>query len=138
IGFMIAGRSDSPVSGLIALDVTPQPPLSAGMQESNKIAAAISRGAAQVASVDPEIASGALVRDIISTSSAIKERSRMINKPVLLIQGERSHAMSDAERLAFLEDMPHADVLMVDSGHLVARDQPEAVAAALRAFVSKI
>ena len=137
IGFMIAGRPSSPVNGLISLDITPQPPAAAGMQERAKIASAIYSGVPQVSSIDPEMASGSLVQDIISNSPILRMRAKNISSPVLLIHGLRSKAVGEIEQQAFLDDIPHADVVSIDSGHLVARENPKLVADKIKDFISK-
>jgi len=135
VGLMIAGRLDSPVDGLILLDVIPAPPETAGMREKSKIAAAISRGAAEVSSIDPAMVSGSLVENILLQSDFIRSQARQIQIPTLLIYGQLSHAIGEKELQSFREDVSHAEIISVNAGHLVARDRPEEVAKIIRAFI---
>ncbi|MEM7335936.1 MAG: alpha/beta hydrolase [Chloroflexota bacterium] len=137
IGFMIAGQKDSPVNGLISLDVTPHPPTAAGRQEGAKVASAISAGKSQVSTLDPKLASGALVKDILAQTSLIRKRAKNISCPVLLVQGRHSQAVGDKEIKTFRDDIPHAEIITLESGHLIARDHPKIVATLIEEFTAK-
>lgn len=137
VGLIIAGTADSPVNGLILLDVPTNPSQTAAQRESRKVADGIVRQVSTLAHVDPKVVSGELVQDILSDPSRIRNASQQISVPTMLIRGSRSLAVGEAEQLAFIEDIPHGRIETVEAGHLVARDRPELVAELIRAFLIK-
>lgn len=137
VGLMIAGAVNSPVDGLILLDVPTKPSLAAANREKRKVAVGIARNLLTASHVDPKVISGTLVEEIVFNTERIRQAARKVNVPTLLVQGLRSAAVREAEKLAFKEDIPHGEIRTVDAGHLVAQEQPESVAATIKIFLTR-
>lgn len=137
IGLMITGMPESPVDGLILLDVPTAPALLAAQRENQKIADGIARGVVSLAHVDPRLVSSTLVQDILADSARLRQAARNVRVPTLLIRGQRSPAVGEMEQAAFTTDIPHGEIKMVNAGHLVARDQPGFVADTIRTFLAQ-
>lgn len=76
-----------------------------------------------------------IVLDILSRAEPLREAARRLAVPALLVCGEHGVRQEDAERFSAL--VPHAQHAVVASaGHLVARDQPQALARVLLDFVA--
>jgi pimeloyl-ACP methyl ester carboxylesterase len=110
------------IVGLVLVDVVPDPNpqrVLEGLTES--------LGAA--------VGQSAIVREILGKAEALRAAARSLSVPTLLVRAEHSFGVrdDDAERFALL--VPHAaQVTVAASSHLVARDQPLALARELLAF----
>lgn len=80
----------------------------------------------------PIVGSGApLVEDVLSRAAQLRDAATVLDLPALLVRGGRS-LLTDDDVERFLTLVPHASVAVVpDAGHLVAKDDPAALAAAL-------
>ncbi|MEZ5417074.1 MAG: alpha/beta fold hydrolase [Vicinamibacterales bacterium] len=68
--------------------------------------------------------------------SAAERRQLMV--PVLFVFGRRDHLVGDPGRArALVEDVPEAEVRIVDAGHLMAAERPDEVNALLTAFFTE-
>ncbi|GAA2136998.1 alpha/beta fold hydrolase [Actinomadura napierensis] len=75
-----------------------------------------------------------LVEDILAQVPWLRRITAELDLPVLLVRGSSGSAVTDGDVDRFLRLAPHATVTRVrDAGHLVARDQPVALAEAVSA-----
>lgn len=136
IGLLLMGERSLPAAGLALLDLPTRPRSAPVRAIRERVATARSRGSKAIASVDPGFMDGTFVDDVMAESHRWWQAARRLQSPTLLIRGTRG-AMSGEMRRQFLEDIPHAEIAEVDAGHLVARDQPAAVAVLLQSFLNR-
>jgi pimeloyl-ACP methyl ester carboxylesterase len=78
-----------------------------------------------------------LIEDILGRAGQLRAAAAALRVPVTLVRGAASH-LNDAAVASFLSVVPSATVCVVEAaGHLVARDQPEALAEVLLGFVQQ-
>ena len=73
--------------------------------------------------------------DVLDEADRWRQAARRVHIPTLLLRGAHSTAVGSEQLSKFVEDLPHAEVISVDAGHLVARDQPEEVTQLLITFL---
>jgi len=135
VGLLLEGEGRARIDGLVLLDVPTAPAPDVAQRERSKIRAAQAQGVPAVASLDPAFLAGPFVDDVLDAADRWRQAARRVRVPTLLVRGRRSAAVGPDELSKLAEDMPHAEVISVDAGHLVARDQPEAVAQLLIKFL---
>ncbi|MFF4173537.1 alpha/beta fold hydrolase [Streptomyces sp. NPDC001744] len=103
------------VAGLVLVDVVPclEP----------------SRVRRLLASVDPLGAHTELVEDVLARVPRLRQVTAELDLPVLLVHGDHGSSLTDEDIEQLLRLAPHATVRPVQgAGHLIARDQPVALA----------
>ena len=135
VGLLLAGEGKARIDGLVLLDVPTCPAPEIARRERAKVRAAHSQGVAAVVSVDSAFLDGPFVDDVLNEADRWRQAARRVWLPTLLIRGRRSSAVGPDELSKLAEDIPHAEVISVDAGHLVARDQPDHVAQLLITFL---
>ena len=137
VGLLLVGEGRARIDGLVLLDVPTSPAPETALREQARIRAAQARGVAAVASVDPAFLAGRFVDDVLDEANRWRQAARRVHIPTLLLRGEHSIAVGSEQLSKFVEDIPHAEVVSVDAGHLVARDRPEEVAGLLITFLGQ-
>jgi pimeloyl-ACP methyl ester carboxylesterase len=118
-----ANAVESGLAALVLVDVVPDP-----NPEGTRVLLTQLLGAST--------AQSPIVLDILSRAEPLREAARRLTLPLLLVRGERGVREEDAAR--FTELVPHAQQAVVaNAGHLVARDQPQALARVLLDFVAR-
>jgi pimeloyl-ACP methyl ester carboxylesterase len=111
------GRPGVSAAGLVLVDVVPDPPPASTRRFLGSRAHA------------------PLVGDILGRAAQLRASTARLALPVMLIRGGEGSPMCDADELRLKTLLPHADVTTIASaGHLVARDEPAALARALVGF----
>ncbi|WP_336082157.1 alpha/beta fold hydrolase [Nocardia sp. SSK8] len=103
------------VTGLVLVDVTPAP-------DADRIRGFLSAGGILDRYRD-------FVEDTFTHAARLRRIVAELDLPILLIRGGRGSTVTDDDAAALLRAAPHATVVSVpEAGHLVARDQPAALA----------
>jgi pimeloyl-ACP methyl ester carboxylesterase len=121
-----AQTHDAPsIAGLVLVDVVPDP-------NPERVDAGLTAALGQSA------ARSRLVLDILSQADALRDAARQLAVPTLLVRAEHSFGLHDDDAARFATLAPHAEQRTVEnSGHLVARDQPVALARLLASFLAR-
>jgi pimeloyl-ACP methyl ester carboxylesterase len=122
-----AGERDaSSIRGVVLVDVVPQ-------LDAERVRVGLT------AALGADLAQSSIVRDILGRTDELCDAARALTVPTLLVRAERSFGLTREAGERFRQLVPHAEeVVIQDSGHLVARDQPRALAEALLAFASQL
>lgn len=79
-----------------------------------------------------------IVDDILTRLPRLRETTARLDLPILLIRAGGASPITAGDSDRFLRSAPHATVITIENaGHLVARDQPRALAEALSATIAK-
>ncbi|MGW0523366.1 alpha/beta fold hydrolase [Crossiella sp. NPDC003009] len=106
------------VNGLVLVDVVPDP-------EPGRV-----RGFLDATGL-PETHTE-IVEDVLAQVPRLRQIAAELDLPVLLVRGDRDSPVTDADADRLRRLVPHAAVTRVrGAGHLVARDQPVALAAVI-------
>lgn len=121
-----AQAHDAPsIAGLVLVDVVPDP-------NPERVDAGLTAALGQSA------ARSRLVLDILSQADALRDAARQLAVPTLLVRAEHSFGLHDDDAARFATLAPHAaQHTVAHSGHLVARDQPDALARLLVSFLAR-
>lgn len=86
----------------------------------------------------PPLDQSPLVDDILGQADLLTQACKMVNVPLLLVvAGDGAITPGDIDRMkSRVEDFDFVRIL--DAGHLVARDRPDALSEALLAFASRL
>ena len=133
---MVAAGEGAAIDGLAMLDVPIVPALESVMFERRRIQAAARTGHASIASIDPRYIGGGLIEDVYKDIDRWKRAACRLTIPTLLIAGD-SGVVSTAELEQFRVHVPHGEIEQLQTGHLVARDDPNGVAAVLDRFLNR-
>lgn len=136
LGLIVAGEGRVPVAGLVLLDTPTRPRPESGLDERNRLAAAQARGTAALDSVDPALLHGTFIEDVVADLDRWQHAAQQLRIPVLLMTGEYSTVVGVQELETARKDLPQLEVVLVPSGHLVARDCPLEVARHLERFLA--
>ena len=118
------------ISALVLVDVTPDP-------DPGRVRAFLSRAIDQHPGL-ALIARPSLVADMLGQADEFRSKLLALELPILLVRGAASPGFRRDDVDRFLELAPHAEIAVVsDAGHLVARDNPAGLLAALRAFLAR-
>jgi pimeloyl-ACP methyl ester carboxylesterase len=80
----------------------------------------------------------ALIEDVLSRPQQLRDAAASLDVPVTLVRGGASPAFPDRDVARFTALVPEATVHVVPgAGHLVARDRPEELAAALLSHLGR-
>ncbi|OBA42832.1 MULTISPECIES: alpha/beta fold hydrolase [Nocardia] len=108
-------RTRAKVTGLVLVDVVPN--LDAGRVRRFLDAGGLSN-------VYPDF-----IDDVLAHVPRLRQITAQLDIPILLIRAGRGSSLTDVEADGLLQLAPHATVTRIPgTGHLVARDQPEALA----------
>ncbi|WHT21515.1 alpha/beta hydrolase [Crossiella sp. CA-258035] len=106
------------VTGLVLVDVVPDP--EPGGVRTFLAAAGLPETHAEI------------IEDVLAQGPRLRQVTAALDLPVLLVRGDRGSPVTDADADRLRRLVPHAAVTRVrGAGHLVARDQPVALAAAI-------
>jgi pimeloyl-ACP methyl ester carboxylesterase len=124
VALAAAATSPADVAGLVLIDVVPAP-------DPTRVRAHLAEA------LPPERTHSALVEHILGRADDLRAAASSLRLPTLLVTGARSPAIGRDETRQMLELVPFADIVTIPgAGHLVARDQPSALAATLETFLS--
>lgn len=135
VALMVAATYPTLVDGVVLLDAPSRLSPAAVKREGQKLVEGISRGCGVLSHVDPELMAGRLIEEVLSRPERLTEAARAICVPTLFLHGTESETVGQTEVRRLSEDIPHAEITSVDAGHLIARDNPQAVASRIAAFV---
>jgi pimeloyl-ACP methyl ester carboxylesterase len=133
---MVAAGEGSAIDGLAMLDVPIVPALDRVMFERWRIQAAARTGHASMASIDPRYIGGGLIEDVYKDIDRWKRAACRLAIPTLLIAGDNG-VVRTAELEQFRVNVPHGEIEHLQTGHLVARDDPKGVATVLDRFLNR-
>ncbi|OGB22449.1 MAG: hypothetical protein A3I66_04055 [Burkholderiales bacterium RIFCSPLOWO2_02_FULL_57_36] len=136
LGLIVAGEGHAAVAGLVLLDTPTRPQPAIALGERNRLVTAQSRGAPALTPVDPAFLRGTFIQEVVADLGRWQRAAKRLRVPSLLIAGERSATVGPDELEAMKEDLPQLEVVWAPSGHLVARDCPDEVAAHLKRFLA--
>lgn len=111
----------SDIAGVVLVDVVPDP-------DPERVYPGLT------AALGDRVARSHLVADILSRAEELRAAARTLVAPTLLVRAERSFGIDAQSVERFRALVPHAQVVAVHSGHLIAREQPRALAELLCAF----
>ncbi|MFD0689149.1 alpha/beta fold hydrolase [Actinomadura fibrosa] len=112
------------VTGLVLVDVVPDP-------DPHRTRRFLAASGAPEASAD-------LVEDVLAQSPRLRQATADLRMPVLLVRGGSRSPITDDDVDRLLRLVPHATVTRIRSaGHLVARDQPAALAEAIITAITR-
>lgn len=131
---MIAAGEGAMMDGLALLDVPVAPVLERVMLERSRIRSAASSGSASVSTIDPRFIASGIIEDVFRDVDRWSRAARRIKIPTLLIAG-RAGVIGPEQLQQFNEHIPHGEVECLQTGHLVARDDPQGVAKSLGDFL---
>lgn len=75
-----------------------------------------------------------MVDDVLAMQAPADESLRQLSMPVSLIYGRSSHCIAAAQRLK--QVLPHAQLVLLDCGHYIPQEAPEALREQLELFLS--
>jgi pimeloyl-ACP methyl ester carboxylesterase len=133
---MVAAGEGAAIDGLAMLDVPIAPSFDRVMLERQRIRGAAKAGHASVASIDPRYIGGGLIEDVYKDIDRWKRAACLLTIPTLLIAGANG-VVRTAELEQFRVHVPHGEIEHLQTGHLVARDDPKGVAAVLDRFLNR-
>src|SRR5215813_11840766 len=133
---MVAAGEGAAIDGLAMLDVPIAPSFDRVMVERQRIRGAAKAGHASVASIDPRYIGGGLIEDVYKDIDRWKRAACRLTIPTLLIAGDNG-VVRTAELEQFRVHVPHGEIEHLQTGHLVARDDPKGVAAVLDRFLNR-
>jgi pimeloyl-ACP methyl ester carboxylesterase len=134
---MVAAGEGAAIDGLAMLDVPIVPALERVMFERRRIQAAAKTGHASMTSIDPRyIRGGGLIEDVYKDIDRWKRAACRLTIPTLLVAGDNG-VVRAAEVEQFRVYVPHGEIEHLQTGHLVARDDPKGVAAILDRFLNR-
>jgi pimeloyl-ACP methyl ester carboxylesterase len=134
---MVAAGEGAAIDGLAMLDVPIVPALERVMLERRRIQEAARTGHASIASIDPKyVGGGGLIEDVFKDIDRWKRAACRLTIPTLLIAGD-SGVVRTPELEQFRVHVPHGEIEHLQTGHLVARDDPKGVAAVLDRFLNR-
>lgn len=135
MALMLAKHHPKLVDGLVLLDAPSCLSVATAKQESQKIVDVGSRKGGTFSHLDPQLASGQLAEGTTSEPECLSLAAQSISVPTLFLYGSRSKVVGKEELHSLQRDIPHVETVEVDAGHLIARDNPQAVAEELAAFI---
>ncbi|MEX1032508.1 MAG: alpha/beta hydrolase [Cellvibrionaceae bacterium] len=123
------------IDGLVLLDSPTRLSTAAAKWESQKILEGITQQRHLHSHLDPQLASDQLLADILSDPERLSRAAQSVAVPTLFLHGTKSEAVGEIELAGLRQDIPHVEIERIDAGHLIARDNPAAVAEKIAAFV---
>lgn len=137
ISLILIGEGRVQADGLVLLDLPTRPTMHAAQGEHSRIVSAHERKSAALAHVDPALVRSTFVADVMADAGRWRESALKLRVPTLVVRG--LHGVISDEAVGFIrEDIPHAAIAELDAGHLIARDQPEALAEQLVTFLAGV
>ena len=134
---MVAAGEGAAIDGLAMLDVPIVPALDRVMSERRRIQTAARTGHASIASIDPRYIGGSgLIEDVYKDIDRWKRAACRLTIPTLLMAGDNG-VVRTAELEQFRVCVPHGEIEHLETGHLVARDDPKGVATILDRFLNR-
>jgi pimeloyl-ACP methyl ester carboxylesterase len=86
-----------------------------------------------------DMARSPIAEDVLAHAGALEAATTRCTMPTLLVQGTASPVTLDRDVRRFLELVPHATVRqVVGAGHLIAREDPDALADLLLEFLREV
>ena len=76
-------------------------------------------------------------RSALFTDFPLQQYLRKVRSPVLVLQGQWDEFGTELQFQALQQDLPEAQHVSLDAGHLLHREQPDLVAAHVRAFLAQ-
>ncbi len=138
IGLLLAGECRCAVAGLVLLDLPTAPAPAVVESERAKVVRAHKRRSTAVKDLDLRFVEGPFVDEVLANLDRWRRAAQSIRVPTLLIRGSRSQAIGERELELFLHDLPDAEVVTLEAGHLLARAQPGTVAQHLISFLRRL
>lgn len=135
VALIVAATYPMLVDGVVLLDAPSRLSAASVKRESRKLVDGISRRCGVFSHVDPEFMAGRLIEEVLSQPERLKQAAQSICVPTLFLHGSQSETIGQEEVQALAEDIPHVEIASVDAGHLIARDNPQAVARRIAEFV---
>lgn len=76
-----------------------------------------------------------LLKDIFANPLPLARAAQSVSVPTLFLYGSHSEIVGEEELHGLRLDIPHVETVKIDAGHSIARDNPQAVADEIAAFV---
>jgi len=107
------------------------------MSERRRIQTAARTGHASITSIDPRYIGGSgLIENVYKDIDRWKRAACRLTIPTLLMAGDNG-VVRTAELEQFRVCVPHGEIEHLETGHLVARDDPKGVATILDRFLNR-
>jgi esterase len=133
LGMVAAGEGAS-IDGLVLLDVPVAPVLQRVLVERERIQSAAKIGHSSMNAIDQRFIGSGFVEDVYRDIDRWSRAARRLKIPTLLIAGGQS-VIGPYQLQQYREHIPHGEFERLQTGHLVARDDPNGVADRLRSFL---
>ena len=131
---MVAAGEGAAIDGLVLLDVPVAPVLERVLGERERIQSAAKIGHSSMNTIDPQFIGSGFIEDVYRDIDRWSRAARRLKIPTLLIAGGES-VIGPNQLQQYREHIPHGEFERLETGHLVARDDPQGVAHRLRLFL---
>jgi len=131
---MVAAGEGAAIDGLVLLDVPVAPVLERVLVERERIQSAAKIGHSSMNTIDQRFIGGGFIEDVYRDIDRWSRAARRLKIPTLLIAGGEG-VIGPNQLQQYREHIPHGEFERLQTGHLVARDDPQHVADRLGSFL---
>ena len=131
---MVAAGEGAAIDGLVLLDVPVAPVLKRVLVERERIQSAAKIGHNSMSTIDQRFIESGFIEDVYHDIGRWSRAARRLKIPTLLIAGDES-VIGFYQLQQYRDHIPHGEFERLQTGHLVARDDPQGVADRLRSFL---